>query len=353
MVLSMKLGTQLMESAAAPAHGKTAGTGEFPPGSLLDDRFAILEMISNGGMAAIYKAKDLQNEGRLVAIKIPHRTAEADPALFSRFQTEEQIGCELDHPSILKFYSVKTKSRMYLVMEFLEGKTLFQLLRERRALPEAEALRLAGRLCEPLQYLHDRGILHRDLKPENIMLCHDGTLRLMDFGIARLAGARRMTFIGFAPGTPHYMAPERVNGKRGDARTDLYSLGAILYEMLTGVIPFNDEDITAIMNARVTGDPEALRRLNPKISPHAEEIVLRAMERDPAKRYPSAAALQAALDEPVKVELTGRCDRLEPSTPFRRFLRTARKVVLWAVVPVAVQVLLFLLLWHHLARHGK
>jgi len=352
-VFAMKLGAQLAEPEATPAGGRKSAAGEFAPGSLLDDRFVILDAICHGGMASIYKARDLQNEGRVVAVKIPHRTAEADPALFSRFQTEEQIGCELGHPSILKFYPVKKKSRMYLVMEFLEGKTLFQLLGERRTLPESEALLLAGRICEPLQYLHERGILHRDLKPENIMLCNDGTLRLMDFGIARLASARRMTFIGFAPGTPHYMAPERVNGKRGDARTDLYSLGAILYEMLTGVIPFNDGDITEIMNARVTGDPEPLRRLNPKISPHAEEIVLRAMERDPAKRYPTAAALKAALDEPVKVELTGRCDRLEPSTPFKRGLRKARLIALWTLVPVAIQVLLFLLLWHHLATRGK
>ena len=349
----MKLGSQTVAPDAIPANGQFSRAGEFGPGSLLDGRFAITEVICNGGMAAIYKANDLQNGGSEVAIKIPHRTAEADPALFSRFQTEEKIGGELDHPSILKFFPVKNKSRMYLVMEFLEGKTLFQLLGERRALPEAEALALAGRICEPLQYLHDRGILHRDLKPENIMLCHDGTMRLMDFGIARVAHARRMTFIGFAPGTPHYMAPERVNGRRGDARTDIYSLGAILYEMLTGVIPFNHEDITAIMNARVTGDPEAPRRLNPKISPHAEEIILQAMERDPDKRYPTAAALKAALDEPAKVKLTGRCDRLEPSTPFKRGLRKARAIALWTVVPVAIQVLLFLLLWHHLAKHGK
>jgi serine/threonine-protein kinase len=349
----MKLGLQSVAPDGIPAHGRFPRTGEFAPGSLLDDRFAILEMICDGGMAAIYKASDLQNNGRLAAIKIPHRSAEADPALFSRFQTEEKIGGELNHPSILKFYPVKNKSRLYVVMEYLEGKTLFQWLRERRALAEGEALALASRLCEPLQYLHDRGILHRDLKPENIMLCDDGTMRLMDFGIARLAHARRMTFIGFAPGTPHYMAPERINGRRGDARTDIYSLGAILYEMLTGVIPFNDEDITAILNARVTGDPEPLRRLNPNISPQAEEIVLQAMERDPDKRHPTAAALKAALDEPVKVKLTGRCDRLQPSTPFKRGLRKARAIVLWAVAPVAVQVLLFFLLWHYLARHGK
>jgi serine/threonine-protein kinase len=349
----MKLGSKTIAPNAASANGQISIAAEFGPSGRLDDRFAVTEILCNGGMAAIYKANDLQNNGRLVAIKIPHRTAEADPILYSRFQTEEKIGCELDHPSILKFFSVNNKSRMYLVMEFLEGKTLFELLRERRVLPEAEALALASRICEPLQYLHDRGILHRDLKPENIMICKDGSMRLMDFGIARLAHARRMTFIGFAPGTPHYMAPERVNGKRGDPRTDIYSLGAILYEMLTGVIPFNNEDVTTVMNMRVTGDPESPRRVNPNISPQAEEIVLQAMERDPDKRYATAAALKAALDEPGKVELTGRCDRLEPSTPFKRGWRKARTLILWAVVPVIIQVLLFLFLWHHLKKGGK
>jgi serine/threonine protein kinase len=349
----MKLGLKPTAAGGISANGQISRPGEPGPGSLLDDRFAITKVICNGGMAAIFKANDLQNGGRVVAIKIPYQGVEADPIFFSRFQTEEKIGGELDHPSILKLFPVKNKSRLYLVMEFLEGKTLFQLLRERRALPEGEALALAARICEPLQYLHDRGILHRDLKPENIMLCHDGTVRLMDFGIARLAHARRMTFIGFAPGTPHYMAPERVNGKRGDARTDIYSLGAILYEMLTGVIAFNNEDTMAIMNARVTGDPEPLRRLNPEISPQAEEIVLQAMERDPDKRFPTAAALKAALDEPAQVKLTGRCDRLEPSTPFKRGLRKARTIILWAVLPVIIQVLLFFLLWHQLKKHGK
>ena len=156
------------------------------------------------------------------------------------------------------------------------------------------------------------------------MLCHDGSIRLMDFGIARSDRSPRLTFVGFSPGTPHYMAPERVQCKRGDARTDIYGLGAILYEMLTGVIAFDHEDPMVIMNSRVTGDPEAPRKLNPAISPQAEEIVLRAMERDPARRYQTAAAMKADLDEPGQVELTGRCERLEPATPAKRAWRKAR-----------------------------
>jgi serine/threonine protein kinase len=201
-----------------------------------------------------------------------------------------------------------------------------------------------------LQYLHEHGVVHRDLKPENIMMCQDGTLRLMDFGISKGADSRRLTFVGFAPGTPHYMAPERVNGRRGDARTDIYSLGAMLYEMLTGTIAFSDEDISVIMNARVAGDPEPPRKLNPEISPQTEEIVLQAMERNPAGRYATAAAMKAALEAPERVVLTGRRDRLKISTPSRRRWRTIRKVAFWTLVPVAAQVLLFFLLWHHLSK---
>lgn len=345
----MKLGVKTVAGSGLASPTQVSGLG---PGTVLDDRFAITEIISSGGMATIFKAADTENGGRTVAIKIPHESVEADPVLYSRFQSEEEIGTEINHPAILKFYPVKNKSRMYLVMEFLEGRTLYHLLRERRTLPEKEAIALASRICEPVQYLHDHGILHRDLKPENVMLCNDGTIRLMDFGIARLAHAKRMTFIGFAPGTPHYMAPERVKGKRGDARTDIYSLGAILYEMLTGVIPFNDTDNLVIMNARVTGDPEPLRDFNSELSPQVEEIVLHAMERDPEKRFATAAEMKAALDNPATVELTGRYKRLKRSTPLRRAMRVARMVLIWAVLPVIVQVILFFIIWQHLKHRG-
>jgi len=338
---------QTLQSVQRP---NTPAGSEVGPGTILDGRFAIAETISDGGMAAIYKAKDLQEQGRPVALKIPHPNIEIDVELFSRFQREEQMGASLDHPSILKFIAVENKSRPYLAMECLEGETLYQLLKRRRALPEPEALSIAARLCDALDYLHARGIVHRDLKPENVMLCRDGTLRLMDFGIALYPQCRRLTFIGFAPGTPHYMAPERVNGKRGDGRTDIYSLGAMLYQMLTGVIAFDDTDIAAIMNARVTGDPEPPRKLNPALSEQAEEIVLHAMARDPAARYAGAAEMKAELANPRTVPLTGRWRRLQPSTPWRRALRKSRTVVLWAVVPVALQVLFFFIIWHHFAK---
>jgi serine/threonine protein kinase len=343
----MKLGSTPTQSAERLA---ASGNGKLPPGTVLDGRFVITDMLSNGGMAAIFKARDLENGGNIVAVKIPHESVEMDIGLYSRFKREDEIGGELDHPSVLRFYPVANKSRLYIVTEFLTGTTLWHVLKERRRLPEKEALGIAARICDALQYLHERGVVHRDLKPENIMLCEDGTLRLMDFGISKGAASRRLTFVGFAPGTPHYMAPERVNGKRGDGRTDIYGLGAMLYEMLTGAIAFHDEDITVIMNSRVAGDPEPPRKLNPAISPQAEEIVLHAMERNPAQRYQTAAEMLADLQAPERVALTGRRDRLKISTPARRRWRMIRKLAFWAIVPVAVQVLLFFLIWHHLAK---
>jgi serine/threonine-protein kinase len=328
-----------------------AANGALGPGAVLDGRFEITGVICRGGMATIFQARDRDRHDEAVILKVPHEQFEMDVATFTRFQREEEMGAALDHPSILKFINVKDKSRPYLVAEFLSGMTLYQALRERGGrLPESEALALAARICDALQYLHERNILHRDLKPENIMLCDDGSIRLMDFGIAHWPGASRLTFIGFAPGTPHYMAPERVQGKRGDARTDIYSLGAMLYEMLTGVIAFNDQDITVIMDGRVTGDPVAPRKLHPAISPQAEEIVLRAMEREPEKRYPAAAAMKEELEAPQRVKVTGRCERLEPSTPWKRRWPKIRSMTLWITVPLALQVLLFFLLWHHFSK---
>jgi serine/threonine-protein kinase len=212
-------------------------------------------------------------------------------------------------------------------------------------MPEKDAIKLASRICDALVYMHGQGVVHRDLKPQNIMLCTDGTIRIMDFGIAK-AGGRRMTFAGFTPavGTPDYMAPEQVKGKRGDERTDIYSLGAMLYEMVVGVTPFQceNENPLVIMNARVEGDPEAPRKRNAKVSPQVEEIILHAMERDPKNRYQTAVAMKAELDDPAAVQLTGRCDRLQTSTPWRR----SWKKTLWIALGILIPLIIFgLVIW--------
>jgi serine/threonine protein phosphatase PrpC len=317
---------------------------EVQLGQVLDNRFHINEVVSRSGMASIFKATDLQT-GKTVAVKVPFMQFESDPAFFSRFEREEAIGKALHHPYILHIIPVEEKSRPYIAMEFLEGQTLRQLLGSFRPLPEADALRIASRICEALQYMHEHDVVHRDLKPENVMLCKDGTLRIMDFGIAKAAGMRRLTFTGFstAMGTPDYMAPEQVKGQRGDARTDLYSLGAMLYEMVTGSAPFEGATPYMIMNARLTGDPVAPRKLKPEISPQVEEIILHAMERNPAERYPSAAAMKTELDAPETVQLTGRHERLQPPAPWKTRWRSVAFIGLAILVPIIVFGVMYLI----------
>lgn len=326
----------------------SSATGyDLQPGQTLDNRFFIVETISRSGMATIFKATDLKTR-ETVALKVPFMEFESDPGFYSRFQREEEIGLRLNHPYILKFIPEEEgehRSRPYIVTEYLGGYTLAHLLNSLRPMPEKDALRLASRMCEALAYMHEHGVIHRDLKPQNIMICYDGALRIMDFGIAKSEEGRRITFAGFSPavGTPDYMAPEQIKGKRGDERTDIYSLGAMLYEMVVGETPFEGENLFVVMNARVTGDPVAPRKRNPNVSPQVEEIILHAMERDPGKRYQHAAAMKTELDNPVAtVQLTGRCDRLK--TPSA--LTTGGNKILWVVLAIAAALLILgLLLW--------
>ena len=327
----------------------TPVSNELQVGQVLDERFEITDVISRSGMSSVFKAIDLKT-GRPVALKVPLLRLESDPAFFSRFEREEEIGRALDHPGILKIVPVdpKERSRPYLVMEYLEGQTLDEVMQQVKPMPEADALRIVSRLCDAIGYMHEHGVIHRDLKPQNVMLCNDGSLRIMDFGIAKAAASRRITFGGFSPtlGTPDYMAPEQVKGQRGDERTDIYSLGAILYEMLTGRLPFEGQNAYTVMNARLAGDPVSPRTHNPNIRPEVEEIVLHAMARDPAQRYPSAAAMKADIDAPERVHVTGRVNRLQVPVLTRGSWRIVRVVLLAMLLPVALFFLILFMLKH-------
>ncbi len=266
-------------------------------------------------MATIYRAEEIAGGRRTVAIKVPLMRIESDPVCFARFLHEEMVGTKFDHPFLVKvFPSDREKSRPYLVMEFLRGSTLEQMMDRMRPLPEPEALRVAAMACEALAHMHGRGVVHRDLKPANIMICEDGGFRLFDFGLASAPRRRSSLIAKLTPtfGTPEYMAPEQVENGVIDERSDVYGLGAVLYEMLTGDVPFRREDPWASGFARLSEDPLAPRALNPKVSPQAEEIVLRALQRRPRDRFQSVGQLKAALDAPEKFEVTGLASRQRP-----------------------------------------
>src|SRR5215471_5025010 len=202
------------------------------------DEYKIEGVIARSGMASIYKGTDLRT-GRAVAIKVPHPEMEADPVFFERFRREAEIGKTLDHPGVMKVMEDDDRSKVYMVMEWVEGTLLRRLLSQGK-LPPERVVRIVVAICDALEYIHTHGVVHRDLKPENIMIDADDRIKLIDFGIAAKAGARRLTFAKLSQvmGSPDYISPEQVKGKRGDGRSDIYALGVMLYEMLTGKVPF-------------------------------------------------------------------------------------------------------------------
>jgi eukaryotic-like serine/threonine-protein kinase len=278
------------------------------------DQYELLDVIAHSGMASVFRARDTES-GRIVAVKVPYLEYEADLVFHERFSREEQIGQRLDHPAIIKVLRPKEKSRIYLVMEFVEGELLSERIRRERRFSVETAVDIATQIADALVYLHEHNVVHRDLKPANIMLQPNGRVKLIDFGIALDTTLRKMTWgrMSQMMGTPDYMAPEQIKGLRGDARTDIYSLGAILYEMLTGEVPFTGNNVHAAMRAKMREDPTPPRRLRREISPELEETVLHALEREPQDRFDTALEFREALVHPASVHVTGRATRQRTS----------------------------------------
>src|SRR5579864_7705273 len=245
-------------------------------------------------MSTVFKARDLENAGQLVAVKVLLPQYSSGVGSWSFFQREAEIGGKLDHPYILRFIALPpNKHRSHVATEYVAGTSLATRVGNGRRLGEAEALRITSRVCEAVAYLHSQEIVHYDLKPGNVMLCDDGSIRLIDFGMAHQIVRSRMAFSGPAPpmASAEYVAPEQLRRQRGRPSVDIYALGAMLYEMLTGHPPFEGDDPFVVASARQISDPKAPRALNPEISAQTEEIVLRALRRRPSERYASAAEL--------------------------------------------------------------
>jgi serine/threonine-protein kinase len=317
-------------------------TQQLQPGERFE-YFRIEAFVVRTCMTSIYRATDLRT-GQLVAIKIPHPELECDPAFYSRFQRELAIGKKLKHPGVVHMIDSGDMDQLCIVMEWIDGLFLREILTREGKLPVERATRIAMGVCEALDYIHSQGVVHRDLKPENIMVGEGDAIKLIDFGIAAAEGMRRLTFSKFsnAMGTPDYISPEQIKRKRSDGRSDVYALGVILHEILTGQTPFDGPNPFAVMNDRLVNDPPSAREINPEISVQMQEILYRAMERDPDDRYVGAREFAAALAHPENVEVVDRSAPKQGKPVRLPLMKRILSYIVFLMIPVVLLTLLLL-----------
>ena len=264
-------------------------------GKMLDNRYELLEVIGSGGMAVVYKAK-CHRLNRLVAVKVLKSDLAEDADFRRRFRDESQAVAMLSHPNIVSVYDVSRGETEYIVMELIDGITLKQYMEKRGQLNWREALHFITQIMKALSHAHSRGIIHRDIKPQNIMVLRDGSVKVADFGIACLANSAN-TLTQEALGSVHYMSPEQAKGDRTDARSDIYSSGVVLYEMLTGRLPFEGDNAVSVAIQHLSSVPLSPREINPDVPEALELICMKAMASDIDKRYASANEMLADLEE--------------------------------------------------------
>lgn len=276
---------------------------------ILDNRYEILEQVGGGGMALVYRARDIYLN-RIVAIKILREQLTSDEEFVSRFRREAQAVASLSHTNIVSIYDVGHSGQTYyLVMEMVEGRNLKELIKENGPFPIDKAIAIAKQICDALEHAHEHQIIHRDIKPHNIIITKDGVVKVTDFGIARAVSTATVTHSGNIMGSVHYFSPEQARGEIADEKSDIYSLGVVIYEMLTGELPFVGESPISVALKKIQNDPLSPRRINSQIGEALEKVILIAMDKDPKKRFKSADDLRANL---LSAHVHNRLDKNVP-----------------------------------------
>ncbi|NPV27722.1 MAG: Stk1 family PASTA domain-containing Ser/Thr kinase [Firmicutes bacterium] len=269
-------------------------------GRILGNRYEIIEQLGVGGMALVYKARDTLLD-RLVTIKILRDEFTSDDEFVKRFRREAQAVAKLSHPNVVSVYDVGSEGSIhYIVMEYIAGRTLKELIKEKAPLPPKQAVEIARQICEALEHAHENGIVHRDIKPHNILLTRDGRVKVTDFGIARAASAATVTQTGTIVGSVHYFSPEQAKGEVVGIKSDLYSVGAVLYEMMTGRVPFEGESPIAVALKHLQTPVLPPRQLNPSIPVNLEQVILKAMAKEPGIRFRTAREMSRALQDAME-----------------------------------------------------
>jgi eukaryotic-like serine/threonine-protein kinase len=271
-------------------------------------RYDVVDLLGEGGMSESYRARDRET-GQTVVLKVPYANIIGDPSTYSRYERETEIGRRLVHPNIQRLLDtgrLEDTVAPYIVWEYVDGESLRQYLSEHAPLPTDEAMDLAHQLASAVDACHQQGIVHRDLKPENVLITPEHQLKLLDFGIALLQGARRLTWsrLSNTVGTPDYMAPEQIRGERGDRRTDIYALGMMLFEMLAGKVAYEGDNALSIMNQHVNQEAPRVKSKRSDVPQQLDAIVAKAIRRNPHERYESVAELLHDLDHWHDVDTT-------------------------------------------------
>ena len=266
-------------------------------GSFLSDRYEILSKVGAGGMSDVYKAKD-HILSRFVAIKVLKQEFSEDSSFVTKFRAEAQSAAGLEHPNIVNIYDVGSENGLYyIVMEYVEGITLKTYIEKKGQLSFKESASIAIQVARGIEAAHNKNIIHRDIKPQNIMLLQNGNIKVTDFGIARFSRSETRTMTESAIGSVHYISPEQARGEITDDKADLYSVGVVLYEMLTGQLPFQSDSAVSVAIMQLQSDPKSPRELNDQIPVGLEQITMKAMQKDVRDRYQSAAEMLLDLDE--------------------------------------------------------
>jgi len=341
---------------------------------LLGDRYQLVRRIGVGGMAQVYVAQD-RLLGRDVAVKILHEESAGDTTYVERFRREAKAVAQLNHPNVVAVYdwghtisdTSGGRSDYYMVMEYVPGPNLKEVVRARGPLPEDEALSIAAQIASALEVAHEHGLVHRDVKPHNVLIAPNGRAKVADFGIAHDAGLTELTRTNIVPGTAHYLSPEQAQRAVLDGRSDIYSLGVVLYEMLTGRVPFDGRSLVDVALQHVHDKPAPPRKVRPELSRATEAIVLKALEKDPKKRFQTAEAMRQALERArvqrdevlpvppdqratdplpgrqntVQAPLTGPRERARRVIPPPEHVETAERRGLWFIaLPIALLLLI-------------
>jgi serine/threonine protein kinase len=330
--------------------------GETVIGKLLGNRYELLEQVGGGGMALVYRAKDVYLN-RIVAIKILREQFTSDEEFVTRFRREAQAVASLSHHNIVSIYDVgQDGGTYYLVMEMVEGRDLKALIKEKSPFSTRETVELATQICDALAHAHEHQIIHRDIKPHNIIITSEGKAKVTDFGLARAVSMATVTHTGNIMGSVHYFSPEQARGEIADEKSDIYSLGVVLYEMVTGKLPFEGESPISIALSKIQNDPVVPSEINPQIGEALEKVILRAMAKDPRKRYASISELRRNLLSAGlynRVENDGSIKAMEDTIVLPRLRKEeqgkteksnlAAPLKLWTWVMVALLIVGFLL----------